>query len=630
MILGTAGHIDHGKTALIYALTGIETDRLKEERERGISIDLGFAYWDAAPGVRIGIVDVPGHEDFIRNMVAGASGVDAALFVVSAEEGMMPQSREHLEILAQLGVSRGVVALTKRDLVDRDWLELVSEAVAHELAGTFLASAPLLTVSARTGEGLEDLRRAVLALARDAHRHWGDFAFRLPVDRVFTVRGVGTVVTGTPWSGRVRIDDGVRILPGEKRARVRSIESHGEEAPAAEPGQRAALALAGADREWLTRGSAVVLGDLWRGGRLYQVLVDHRPVTPRELRSGARVRILLGTAEVMARLTLEAGRSPLASGAAAFGQLRLEHELVANLGDRFVLRSFSPVETLGGGVVLWRSARKLGPRKLAEAAAFHRALQSADPATRLRAVIGEKGARGASREEACFRAAVPESDAQPLVQGLLQEGAAILESGRVYSCAALEDVRRSVLLALEEFHAREKIRRGMPLGELRERAGAPAPIVERVLRDLLDRGQAVIDHNQVALTGRSGSLGERESAWRDALLARYERAGIEPPALDQALAEGGVPAKAGRSIIELLVEEGILTKVGSGLYFHATSLQSTRATLREFLSMRPLASVSELKELLGVSRKYLIPLLEHFDREGLTRRTGAGRSLVGS
>jgi selenocysteine-specific elongation factor len=355
VILGTAGHVDHGKTDLVHALTGIRTDRLPEERERGISIDLGFAVWEPEPGLRVGVVDVPGHEDFVRNMVAGASGVDAALFVVSAEEGMRPQSREHLLILEELGVRAGVVALTKRDLVDPDWLALVSDEVGRELAGSFLEAAPRLAVSSRTGAGLDELRSALLELVHAATHGRADLPFRMPVDRVFTVKGVGTVVTGTPWSGRLAADGTVRVLPGGDGIRVRSIETHGRPAGEALPGRRAALALIGAGRERMGRGAAVVLGEHWRPGRLWQVRVEHRPPAPRELRSGARVRVLLGTAEVVGRLVLEAGSSPLAPGGAAFAQLRLEGHLVAARGDRFVLRSFSPVETIGGGLVLRRS-----------------------------------------------------------------------------------------------------------------------------------------------------------------------------------------------------------------------------------------------------------------------------------
>lgn len=630
MILGTAGHIDHGKTALVHALTGIWTDRLKEERERGISIDLGFAHWDPEPGLRIGVVDVPGHEGFIRNMVAGASGVDAVLFVVSAEEGMMPQSREHLLILAQLGVSRGVVAITKRDLVDPEWLELVSEAVGQELAGTFLARAPRVAVSSRTGEGMDELRRALLSVVRATAAERAELPFRMPVDRSFTIKGVGTVVTGTPRSGRVGLDEAVRILPGDRTARVRSIESHGAPAEAAEPRRRAALALGGAERGWVPRGSAVVHGEQWRAARLYQVRVEHRPESGRDLRSGSRVRVLLGTAEVVGRLVLEAGASPLRPGEDAFGQLRLEGELVAALGDRFVLRSFSPVETLGGGLVLWRSARRLGPRRLADAAALHRDLLSHEGPVRLAAVVRERGLRGATPAEAAFRAGLGEQEAAECAGKLIGRGEMALEGGRLFPAGALEELRRRLEEALEAFHARERIRRGMPLGELRERAGAPPALFERALAELASTERVVVEANQVRLAARGADLGPREAAWRDALLGTYERAGLEPPAPEAALMEAGAPPREGRALLERLVEEGRLTKLGAGLYFHAAPLLAARAGLRDFLSERPFASVGELKDLLGVSRKYLIPLLEHFDREGLTRRTASGRALARS
>ncbi|HEY7529320.1 MAG TPA: selenocysteine-specific translation elongation factor [Gemmatimonadota bacterium] len=627
MILGTAGHVDHGKTDLVHALTGIRTDRLPEERERGISIDVGFAVWEPEPGLRVGVVDVPGHVDFVRNMVAGASGVDAALFVVAADEGMRPQSREHLLILEELGVRRGVVALTKSDLVEGDWLELVSEEVGRELAGSFLAAAPRVPVSSRTGAGLDELRRALLALMRTSAPDRAGLPFRMPVDRVFTVRGVGTVVTGTPWSGRLPVDGEVRVLPGGGAARVRSIETHGRPAGDALPGRRAALALTGVERDRLRRGSAVVQGDHWRSGRLWEVHVGLRSPSPRELRSGTRVRVLLGTGEVAGRLVLAAGASPLVPGAVAFGQLRLDGDLVAARGDRFVLRTWSPVETIGGGVVLRRSSRKAGPRRLADAAWLHHALLSSDVGERLEGVLRARGAAGASPAEAAFEAGAAIDGAAAAIEARIAAGAIVREGQLLYSAGALAGVRAAIVAELDAWHARERIRRGVGLGELRERVGASPPLFERALGELQAEGAVAVDHAQVRRAG-DGGLGTREASWRDALAGRWEAAGLEPPAPDDAFRGAGVPAREGRALLDRLVEEGVLTRVASGLYFHATPLLAARDAVRAYLSDRPLAAVGELKDLLAVSRKYLIPLLEYFDREGLTRRTPAGRSLA--
>jgi selenocysteine-specific elongation factor len=628
VILGTAGHVDHGKTDLVQALTGIRTDRLPEERERGISIDLGFAVWEPEPGLRIGVVDVPGHVDFVRNMVAGASGVDAALFVVSAEEGMRPQSREHLLILEELGVRAGVVALTKSDLVEPDWLAPVSDEVGRELAGSFLEAAPRVPVSSRTGSGLDVLRAALLRVVRAGEPGRAGLPFRMPVDRVFTVHGVGTVVTGTPRSGRLPADGVVRLLPGGEAARVRSIETHGTPAAEAVPGRRAALALSGVERERLRRGSAVVQGEQWRPGRLWQVRVELRPPSPRELRSGARVRVLLGTAEAAGRLVLEAGASPLAAGAAAFGQLRLDADLVAAHGDRFVLRSWSPVETIGGGTVLRRSARKQGPRRLADAAWLHRALCSTDAGERLEAVLRRRGAAGASLADAAFEAGAGIPEAAAALEARIAAGSVAREGDLLYPSGALAAVRSSILAELDAWHDRERIRRGVGLGELRERVGASLPLFERALADLAAEGAVAVEHAHVRRAGGRGDLGARESSWRDALASRWEEAGLEPPAPDEAFRGAGVPVREGRALLERLVEDGVLTRVASGLYFHATPLLAARDAVRAYLSDRPLAAVGELKDLLAVSRKYLIPLLEHFDREGLTRRTPAGRSLA--
>jgi selenocysteine-specific elongation factor len=332
----------------------------------------------------------------------------------------------------------------------------------------------------------------------------------------------------------------------------------------------------------------------------------------------------------MGRVALAAGSAPLAPGGGAFVQLRLEEELVANLGDRFVLRSYSPVTTIGGGRILLGSERRLGPRRLAELAPLHQALFWGTPAERLRAVLEDRGARGAAPEEAALLASATCAEADAAVEELSRSRSVVREGGRLYAGTALTRARRAALAALEDFHARERIRRGMPLGELRERAGGSGPLLERALGDLAAEGRLIVEQNQARLADRPAELGAREAAWRAALLGRFETAGLEPPALDEALAAAGADARAGRALVERLAEEGLLTKVSAVLYFHAATLRGAREAVHGYLSERPFASVGELKDLLGLSRKYLIPLLEHFDREGLTRRTTSGRSLARS
>ena len=627
-VIGTAGHIDHGKTALVEALTGVWTDRLPEERERGISIDLGFAPLHLGPdGPPASFVDVPGHEAFVKNMVAGATGIDAVLFVVAADEGMMPQSREHLVVLAALGVSRGVVAITKTDLVEPDWLALVTEAVREELAGGPLSDAPLVAVSARTGEGVERLREELARVVADAPARAADFPFRLPVDRAFGVAGAGTVVTGTVWSGSVGEGDSVVALPGESRARVRSIQVHGSATARAEAGRRAALAVPGITAH---RGATLVeAGSPWRAVSRLDALVRLAPAAPRPLRPGARVRLHHGTREVMARLRPYARRA-IEPGDGVAAALVLEAPVVAAVGDRFVLRSYSPMAAIGGGEVLAldpprvRGAEREGRRARLEA------LAAAPAAERLILAVEAAGTAGVDQAEL------------PLATGL---GAGALTSaaagpaagpgpverygGRWFARGAREALTERLVEIVQAHHAAEPLQAGLALEAARQRlAPADPALVEAVIADAERTGRIARAGAELALAGRAVELGEKDARLAARLRTAYGEAGLAPPDTEALAAELREDARRVRALQQVLERRGEIVKLASDWYADAAALERAEAALVARLGSEGSAETGVFKDLFGVSRKYLIPLLEYFDRRGVTRREGNRRVLA--
>ncbi|MCY7380437.1 MAG: selenocysteine-specific translation elongation factor, partial [Gemmatimonadaceae bacterium] len=448
MILGTAGHIDHGKTTLVRALTGVDTDRLPEEKRRGITIDLGFAPLVLDGIGTLGVVDVPGHEAFVRTMVAGATGIDLALLVVAADEGVMPQTREHLSILSLLGVQSGVVALTKSDLVDAEWLALVEEDVRATLGATSLANASLVPVSATTGAGLDALRGALAEAAREGPSRATDDIFRLPIDRAFTVKGTGTVVTGTVWSGALGRDATVRLLPADVLVRVRALHSYGHAVEQVQAGDRAAVALASVDLAHVARGAVLVQGSAWRSSRVLRADVALLADAPRALGPRSRVRLHLGTSEASARLVGAGGA--LAPGAGAAARVVLDAPIVARAGDRFVLRSASPVATMGGGVVL----DPLAPLRARAWPAEPRS-----PEVLLARVVAESGAIGVSVAELPVRLGVSPARADVLVGTL----GAWRVGDRLIGETACRLLSADALAVLTAFHAEQPLEPGAPL-----------------------------------------------------------------------------------------------------------------------------------------------------------------------
>jgi len=626
LVIGTAGHVDHGKTALVRALTGVETDRWDEERERGLTIDIGFARLPETTA-EVGVVDVPGHEDFVKNMLAGATGLDLLLLVVAADEGPMPQTREHLTIADLLGVREGVVALTKADRVDAEWLELARDAVREELR-TVLGHAewPIVTVSAIEETGLKELRDEIERRAAGVEPRPAADLFRLPVDRSFTLAGVGTVVTGTVWSGRIERGETVRFLPGGAESRVRGLQVHGEDREAVAAGRRCALAVAGVDPEEVPRGeTAVREGEApWRAVDRIGARVRLPPHVPRGIEEGGRVRVYHGTREVMARVELRDGRGGVARpGETRDCLLGLEKPLVARIGDRFVLRFYSPVVTIGGGRVAEVGEPRGGRVRSEE---WDRILEGS-AAEALGAAAGARGVgglddallplvTGRSRAEAeRLRASNPE--------GLLRIG------GRWFEAERLTDVEHTLLDALERLHDESRRLPAVSLEGLRAEAGEAAEVlVEEAVRRLAGEGRVVVEGPRIRLPEHAPRLTPEEEAARDALLGALREGGLEPPELGELGLRLGLSESVLHDLVRLLEREGRVVRVSRQIYLDREVAEETRRIARRLLSRNSPAGAAEFKQVYGVTRKYLIPLLEWLDRTGTTRRTDGGRELA--
>lgn len=618
-VIGTGGHIDHGKTALVAALTGENTDRLPEEKRRGISIDLGFSRLEIDGAVH-GIVDVPGHEDFIRNMLAGATGMDVLLLVVAADEGVMPQTREHVAIAELLDVPAAVVALTKADLVSDEWLELARDDVATFLAGTRFADAPILPVASPAATGLDAVRDALAGALRRRRRPEEDL-FRLPVDRAFTVKGTGTVVTGTVWSGALPADAEVRAEPGGLIARVRGLQVHGAASDQIAAGQRAAIALTGADRDDVMRGVTLVTAAAWTPSSILTVRIRVLPGTEWSIEQRQRVRVHLATAEVMARVRLlDATR--LDPGQRGWAQLRLEAPLLARAGDRCVIRSYSPVTTIAGGLVAEPAAPK---RKRLDDGLVARleARIGNDPAAAVAAVVAEVGSAGAPVDRLPIQAGVTPADAEA---GTAAE-TIVVAGGLAFPAAAAAGAREALRGAVDAHHERWPLRTGIELEALRRAPdGAPA-LVQAALDDLIAEGALESRDGRIARAGFRPSLDDARRQRADDVLRILEGAGAAPPAGDVLAAAAGEEPDSAEEILRFLEAEGRIARLQPGLYLHRDVVDRLAADVRGRLGGRSGLGPADFRAVVDVSRKHLIPILEHFDLIGITVRHDDGRSV---
>ncbi len=629
VVVGTAGHIDHGKTALVKALTGIDTDRLPEEKARGITIDLGFAFLEEPGGLTIEIVDVPGHERFVKNMLAGVGGIDLAMLVIAADEGVMPQTREHLAICSLLHIRRGLVALTKADLVEPDWLELVKDDVAALVRGTFLGGAPILAVSAKTGEGLPELRAALRRLAQAVPERGVDQLPRLPIDRVFTVKGFGTVVTGTLMAGRLGVDDRIQVFPKGVEAKIRGLQTHGHPVVEARAGQRTAVNLQGVERAAIDRGDVLGLAGTLVPALLVDGTLELLEDAPRPVKSRTRVRFHVGTSELMARV-LVLDRPELQPGETAFARFRLEAPLVALPGDRFVVRSYSPILTIGGGTLL-----DVDPPRFKLKAPTHLAhlklLQEGSADAVVEEHVRHVGASGVRLQALSGRVPFGPEKLRGLLDGLVAGGRVLVVDRDWYlHPESVARLRALVVQALEAFHRANPLKPGMSREELRGRAGgAEDRVFASLLGTLEAAGVVRTERDKVRLAAHAVRLSADQQRAVDRVEEMFLRAGAAPPSAEEALAHAGLRGSEEHELFQVLVQDGKLVRVKESLFFHPRALDTIQDKIVALLRERKEIGPGDIKDLLGISRKYAIPLLEFFDGRRVTVRVGERRVLRG-
>ena len=605
IIVGTAGHIDHGKTALVKALTGTDADRLAEEKRRGITIDLGFASLQIAPDLRLGFIDVPGHERFVRNMLAGAAGIDLVLFVISAAESIKPQSREHFEICRLLGVQAGVVALTKADLVDPELLELVRMEVDELFGGSFLEQAPKIAVSSTTGTGIPELRSELEQASRNIREKNANGWFRLPIDRAFTMKGFGTVVTGTTISGTLKREQEIELFPGGRRLRVRGIHVYGESTDRARAGERTAVNLAGIEPSELHRGMVLSEPGHFAPVTRIDCRLDLLP-SARSLKNRAPVHFHAGTAEIEAEVRYLDRRAALKPGESTWARIVLKEPALILPGDRFIIRMFSPVITIGGGVVADISA--------------HRYRKADNPDARLRALRPERliteRTYGLTEEQLIAWTGM---HAVPVYPGIESVGKYRIARDRIV------ELRQQLTIACRAFHKEKSLLHGIPKQDLKAKVmpRAPMEIFEYALTTTADLTQ---DAEVVRLKSHRVVLKQDEAEARAAIEAAFENAGLAAPSVAEVLKTSGVENARARSILQILLREDKLTRVSEELVIHTPALVKLRLTLAEKQGQR--FAVPVFKDWTGVSRKYAIPLLEYLDREHVTRREGDERVVV--
>ena len=645
VVIGTAGHIDHGKSALVKALTGTDPDRLKEEKARGITIDLGFAHLETA-GVTLAFVDVPGHERFVRTMLAGAGGIDAVLLVVAADESVKPQTREHFDICRLLGIDRGLIALTKSDLVDRDTIDLVTLEVRDLVANSFLTEAPVIPVSARTGEGLDALTRALAALARGPVRLGRDGVARLPVDRAFTVKGFGAVVTGTLVSGRVAEGDELIALPEGRRVRVRGVQVHGRAARDAHAPRRVALNLGSVAVDRLARGVTLATPDALAVTRYADLEVELLPGA-RPLRHGARVRMHHGTSEVLGRVSIGATRAPGATewrraapgelgvavpaGGTALVRLRLERPAVLTRHDRVVLRAYSPPVTIGGGRVLDPEPARGGTRR---AGALARFLTLADQRAAFAVFLDDAGARGVDAGVLVRRGGLGPAEAQAFLLAEIADGRIRAAGSRAFDERVASQMEQDILATLSAFHRSQPLEAGIPREALREqiaRKAAPE-LFDGIIAGLAAR-HVVLTGERVARSDFKPTLSAEDTRLRDVVLDTIRAGGLTPPDTAALSATAGIPAADVQAMVQRLVREKKLLRLET-LVVHPEALEELKNDIRSLGGQgtaggRVTVDVSTFKERYGLTRKYAIPLLEWLDRERVTRREGDRRLIIG-
>jgi selenocysteine-specific elongation factor len=629
IILGTAGHIDHGKTALVKALTGIDADRLEEEKRRGITIDLGFAHMDL-PGtngepLHLGFVDVPGHERFVRNMLAGVGGIDLVLLVIAADESIKPQTREHFDILQLLGVQRGITVLTKSDAVDPETLDVVRLEVEEFLRGTFLEppKAPIVAVSSLTGAGLNDLKRAIIAAVTQVQPRDSRALARLPIDRVFTMKGFGTVVTGTLVSGTIQREEEMEVFPSGRTARVRGVQLHGHAADKAVAGQRTALNLAGVSTEDLSRGMTLAPPAMLSTTRRIDVRLSLLPSAPRVLKSRTRVHFHSNTMEAVAEIALHTVKQ-LAPASEAFARLKLPSAHLLLPGDRFIIRQFSPVVTIGGGVVL----DSFPIPRMPDHDRFLQLLAKEDSEPILMARIERRGHNGISISQLAAETGWNRPFLETTAAQAIKTNKVLRIGDLFVSAAAMTHLQDTMVSSVEIFHKRNSLVGGIAKEALREQLKTSPDIFNAALERLSREKKIEIAGDLVRLPGRGVVMKDEEAESKKAIEAAFASTGLKVPALQEVISGLKVDKSRAQKIVTLLLRDKLLVKVSEELVFHRSALEELRRLVATQKTKSPKMDVAKFKELTGVSRKYAIPLLEYLDREHVTRRVGDMREIL--
>ncbi len=626
-IIGTAGHVDHGKTQLIKALSGIDTDRLAEEKKRGITIELGFAWLDLPNGERAGIVDVPGHERFIKNMLAGAGGIDLALLVIAADDGVMPQTREHLGILSLLGTQNGLIVITKADLVDEDWIEMVKEDIAKTVAGTFLEHASIAVVSAHTGQGIEELRKLIYESIQLPENNIA-LPFRVPVDRVFSVEGFGTVITGTLVEGQLSEGDEVELYPSGVKSRVRNLQVHGKDTPTAFAGQRAAVNLAGVKKDEVARGDTVAAPGSMQNTLMLDVKVTVLGDSNRTLVTGSRLHFYHGARETLCKLVL-LGRDALAPGEEGFAQLRFTDDVAVKKGDRFVLRFYSPVETVGGGIVLDASPGK-HRRSDVRVQDSLRVREKGTAAENLLQAITDASPQFTPAPDIAKHLAMDTASFNAELENLIADGSVIrLSSRTVISADYKETLGRRLVKILRDYHKQNPLQTGMRRDELRGKLlpGRELALADKVLGLYEADGAITADGPKVALAGFTIEYSDADKKLSGQVEAFFKDARFTPPALDEAYALSRDRAAVKR-VYDALCESGALVVTPPQMVFHKTAVDDAWRLLEDFATEHGQITLAEFRDLISASRKYALPLLEQFDRQNRTKKIDDARVLV--
>jgi selenocysteine-specific elongation factor len=630
IILGTAGHIDHGKTSLIKAVTGVNTDRLKEEKLRGITIELGFASLHLPGGQKLGVVDVPGHEKFVKNMVAGATGIDIVAMVIAADEGIMPQTREHMEICTLLDIRHGMIVLTKSDLVDDEWLEMVRDEVSDFARDTFLEGAPVIPVSSTTGQGLPEFLQALEQISAKVAAKVTSGLFRLPVDRVFTMRGFGTVITGTLISGKVSVGERIMVYPSGITSKVRGIQVHGESTETARAGMRTAINFQGLDKEKVGRGDMVAAPDALISSHMLDVSLTYLPSNPKKLKNRTRVRFHSGTSEIMGIVVL-LDCDALDGGQTVMAQIRLESPVSLIRDDRYVLRSYSPVQTIGGGRILNPVPLKHKPQKPGVMEHLT-ALASDDPEQVVEQFIKAAGFRGIRHHHLRIMVNIPDKHLEKMLQSMLSKKVIIRidkDTRTLIHQNVFSDIRQIIQDRMRDYHQTFPLKPGIPKEELKSKLpptiGAKTFLI--ALQHMVKEASIILEKDIVFMADHKVTLEVDQQDLKNKILAAYVEGNLSPPWFKEICQNLEAPKQTAKEVLSLLIKEGTLVKVKEDQYYHRMHLDKLKGQLVEYLIANEEITTPQFKDMTGVSRKYVIPLIEYFDRMQLTIRVGDIRKL---